>query len=88
MEISTERGANILFQYKCIHRTKVLEGIRKKCYHLYNSPTVEIPNANDDPVLHDIVKKMHDTRSLEQTILLLLAALPRNARYTKFMSCC
>ena len=35
-EISTERGAiyffrNILFQYKCIHRTKVLEGIRKKC---------------------------------------------------------
>ena len=36
-EISTERGDNlffshnILFQYKCIHRTKVLEGIRKKC---------------------------------------------------------
>ena len=28
----------------------------KKCYHLYNSPTAEIPNVNDDPVLHDIVK--------------------------------
>ena len=31
---------------------------------LYNFLTAEIPYANDDPVLHDIVKKMHDTRSL------------------------
>ena len=29
--------------------------------NLYNSPKAEIPNANDDPVLHYIVKKMHDT---------------------------
>ena len=27
-------------------------------------PTAKIPNANDDPVLHDIVKKMHDIQSL------------------------
>ena len=29
-----------------------------------STPTTEISNANDDPVLHDIVVKMRDTRSL------------------------
>ena len=43
VEISTERGAiilfsrNILFQYKYIHRTKVLEGIRKNV-NIYTIP--------------------------------------------------
>ena len=81
---------------------------------LYKSPTAEIPNANDDPVLHDILKKCiilgpcgtdnpsspcgtSQKRTLHQVYDLLLiemesaysysASLPRNARYTKFMSC-
>ena len=37
VEISTERGANILFQYKYIYRTKVLEGIRKNV-NIYTIP--------------------------------------------------
>ena len=44
VKISTERGANrvfhaiYFFQYKCIHRTKVLEGIRQKCCNIYTIP--------------------------------------------------
>ena len=39
VEIPTERGANILFQYKCIHRTKVLEGISKNV-NIYTNYTI------------------------------------------------
>ena len=58
MEISTERGANILFLYKCIHRTKVLEG-RKKNVDIFAIPPQLrfLMPMIQFTVLHDIVKK-------------------------------
>ena len=54
----------------------------------YNSPTAEIPNANDDPVLHDIVKKCMILGPCGTDNPSYPCGVSPNARYTKFMSCC